>query len=334
MSAHRPQRRAGRADVVIVESLGTGHGLRLVQTACRLGLRTVFVTVGLDRYRYDVDRDVVTHPPTNLTVLTGVDTRSPTAIAEALSASAVKEMSVLAQVDRSLPATADACAALGLRFVPVDVVRRCTDKMEFRAACRGVEAGRVLAHRADTVQEAVRHAYEIGYPVIVKPATGTASLGVRSAMTADQVARAAAAILAGSEGQPSAVLLEEYLAGPLVSAECFRHQGTTLLFGMTDRVLSVPPSFAELAWSFPLDLPEATTDQVARTCTQVLDAVGFDTGPAHVELVLTTDGPRVVEINPRMAGRGLGRVAAAVAAQPGRAVRQRRHRRDDAQQQV
>jgi biotin carboxylase len=77
------------------------------------------------------------------------------------------------------------------------------------------------------------------------------------------------------------------------------------LLGLTDRVLSVPPGFAELAWSFPVELSAATVEQVRQASADVLDAVGFTSGPAHVELVLTVDGPRVVEINPRMAGRGL-----------------------------
>lgn len=33
--------------------------------------------------------------------------------------------------------------------------------------------------------------------------------------------------------------------------------------------------------------------------------LGFDRGPTHIELILAEDGPRVVEVNPRMRGRGL-----------------------------
>ena len=285
-----------------------------MRAACGLGLETAFVTASPDRYRVDLDHELLTRPPSNLTVLAGVDTRNPAAIARALSAAGGDETAVLSQVDHSLPATAAACAELGLRFLRPDVVRRCTDKAEFRAACAAAGAESVVARRAESVAEAVRHAQAIGHPVIVKPATGTASLGVRSALTAGEVAQAAEAILAGREGRASAVLVEEYLAGPLVSAECFRHRGTTLLLGLTDRVLSVPPSFAELAWSFPLDLPAATTQRVLATCTRVLDAVGLDDGPAHVELVLTTDGPRVVEVNPRMAGRGASHLVSELAA--------------------
>jgi hypothetical protein len=47
----------------------------------------------------------------------------------------------------------------------------------------------------------------------------------------------------------------------------------------------------------------------------VLDAVGFDWGAAHIELMVTADGPRLIELNPhlfgakipRMVGQALGR---------------------------
>jgi biotin carboxylase len=291
--------------LVIIEAMGTGHGLRLAETATRLEIDTVFVTSGVDRYRYDVRRALLDAPRPGLRIVSGVDTRDAGAIADVIAAHRGPDTAVLAQVDRSLLPTAQACAKLDVRSLAADVVRRCTDKAEFRAVCRAAGLAEVASHRADDVDSAVRHAARIGYPVIVKPARGTASLGVRSALDAEQVAAAAGAILAGAEGQPSAVLLEEYLVGPLVSAECFRHDGRTLLLGLTDRVLSVPPGFAELAWSFPLDLPESTVDAIRRVCVEVLDAVGFSSGPAHVELVLTVAGPRVVEVNPRLAGRGL-----------------------------
>ena len=36
--------------------------------------------------------------------------------------------------------------------------------------------------------------------------------------------------------------------------------------------------------------------------SQALRALGLGWGPAHVELRLTQDGPRIVEVNPRLAG--------------------------------
>jgi S-sulfo-L-cysteine synthase (3-phospho-L-serine-dependent) len=292
-------------ELVIVEALGTGHGLRLVETACRIGVPTVFVTTSVDRYQRDVSRGVLDAPPPSLRVVSGVDTRDPVAVADALTTHVDRIGGVLAPVDRSLFATAQACAKLDLPFLDSGVLLRCADKAAFRQACVPAGVAPVRATAVDTVEDALVAAREIGYPVVVKPATGTASLGVRAAGSEEDVARAADAILTGAEGGRSRVLIEEYLVGPLVSAEIFRRDGRTLLLGLTDRVLSVPPTFAEIAWTFPLALPSETTEQIRDLTVRVLDAVGFAQGPAHVELILTASGPRVVEVNPRMAGRGL-----------------------------
>ncbi|GIE86467.1 ATP-grasp domain-containing protein [Actinoplanes regularis] len=290
--------------LVIVEALGTGHGLRLLETACRMEVPTVFITTSVDRYSRDVSREVLDSPPPSLRIYSGVDTRDAGAIADSLTRVG-RIGGILAPVDRSLSATAQACAKLGLPFLDSDVVGRCADKAAFREACNEAGVAQVRAIAADTVGGALTAAEQLGYPVVVKPATGTASLGVRAASSSDEVTRAAELILSGAEGLSSRVLVEEYLVGPLVSAEVFRRDGQTLLLGLTDRILSAPPTFAELAWTFPLALPPDTSDQIRDVCVRVLDAVGFTQGPAHVELVLTASGPRVVEINPRMAGRGL-----------------------------
>ncbi|NUS43644.1 MAG: ATP-grasp domain-containing protein, partial [Mycobacteriaceae bacterium] len=112
---------------------------------------------------------------------------------------------------------------------------------------------------------------------------------------------AGAAILAAG----SAALFEEYLTGPLVSVEVFRKAGRSLVLGVTDRVLSDPPYFAELSWTFPLHLPAGVRAELESAADAVLTAIGFDDGPAHVEFVLGPTGPKVVEVNPRMAGRGV-----------------------------
>jgi biotin carboxylase len=40
----------------------------------------------------------------------------------------------------------------------------------------------------------------------------------------------------------------------------------------------------------------------------LLDAVGFDWGATHIELMLTDEGPRLVEINPRLVGAKIPRL--------------------------
>ena len=43
---------------------------------------------------------------------------------------------------------------------------------------------------------------------------------------------------------------------------------------------------------------------------RILDAVGYDCGATHTEIMLTAEGPRLVEINPRLVGAKIARLMA------------------------
>jgi S-sulfo-L-cysteine synthase (3-phospho-L-serine-dependent) len=75
--------------------------------------------------------------------------------------------------------------------------------------------------------------------------------------------------------------------------------------------LSAHPHFVELGHDLPAPVSSAQRRAVAGGAVDVLRALGLRWGAAHVELRLTSDGPRVVEVNPRLAG---GMIPAAVAA--------------------
>jgi S-sulfo-L-cysteine synthase (3-phospho-L-serine-dependent) len=290
--------------LIIIEALGSGNGLALVRAAVNSGADVIFAVRDAERYAYDIDRAVLADPPRNLTVRTGVATTDPDALIELLSGPEAHGAGVIAQVDRTVSPVALACEVTGHAFLGADAARLCTDKPAFRARMSraGLPGPRwaVATERAELAAAADR----VGVPAVVKPSLGTGSLGVKLAWTRQETIDHGAALLA----QGTSALVEEYLLGPLVSAELFQHKGTTIVLGLTDRVLSDPPYFAELGWTFPLDLAASDRARLSALGEATLVAVGFDRGPAHVEFVCTPAGPLVVEVNPRMAGRGLTRI--------------------------
>jgi biotin carboxylase len=301
-----PRHRGGRAvtDLIIVEALGSGNGLALVQAAADSSAEVMFAIHDVERYAHDVDFAILADPPSNLTIMTGLATTDPAALIGLLSAPETQGAGVIAQVDRTVTPVAESCAVTGHAFLSPGVIRLCADKSAFRARMdrAGLPGPRwaVATGRSELAAAASR----VGAPAVVKPSLGSGSLGVKLAWTAAEIVDHAGTLLA--RGTPA--LIEEYLLGPLVSLELFRHQGITTVLGLTDRVLSDPPYFAELSWTFPLEIADDDRDAVSVLAGATLDAVGFDRGPAHVEFILTSAGPVVVEVNPRMAGRGLTRM--------------------------
>ena len=88
--------------------------------------------------------------------------------------------------------------------------------------------------------------------MVVKPADGTGSRGVRLCPRHAEVRRHTAGLLAqgrDERGQPTlpAVLVEEYVAGPELSVETF---GTGVV-GVTAKYLGAAPWFVESGHDYP-----------------------------------------------------------------------------------
>ncbi|MFG2526392.1 ATP-grasp domain-containing protein [Streptomyces sp. NPDC048516] len=151
-------------------------------------------------------------------------------------------------------------------------------------------------------------AREIGYPLVVKPIDLCAGMYVRRVDDEAQLAAAVRALAdfpVNARGQRRApvVLLEEMLNGPEVSVEAVSHAGAVHVVGVTDKSIGGAPAFIETGHMFPAALTAAGTEAAEQTALAALTALGLTDGVvAHTEIKLTSDGPRVVEVNPRPAG--------------------------------
>lgn len=149
----------------------------------------------------------------------------------------------------------------------------------------------------------------IGYPCIVKPVDGSASWDVRKAandvelMEALDMQRTRQTYGIGIRPKRK-VLFEEELEGPLYSIEGFVDKGEISIWGYHDRILLAPPYYCEAGETFFSAPPDHRLPQF---CKQVIQATGFDFGPFHLEVILTKEGPKVVELNPRLIGAGAHR---------------------------
>jgi biotin carboxylase len=199
--------------------------------------------------------------------------------------------------------TARAATRLGLPGADPGAVERCRDKRRQRAALAGSGVAVPAHFPAATPEEAVTAALSIGFPVVVKPADGTGSRGVRLCCDPAEVQGHTAALLArrrDERGQPTipAVLVEEYVLGPEVSVETF---GTEVV-GVTAKHLGPPPWFVECGHDFPADPEGSSNSGLTGTVLAAIEALGLGFGPAHTEVRLGPRGPVVIEVNARLAG--------------------------------
>ncbi|MEV6118591.1 ATP-grasp domain-containing protein [Streptomyces sp. NPDC052109] len=308
----------------LVESNTTGSGRQFCSAARELGLRPVVLTAAPERYPY-LAEDGVDH----LAVDTG-DAAAVLAVCRRL-ADGAGLAGVTSSSEYFVATAAAAAARLGLAAPVPDALVRCRNKDLQRAA---LAAAGVAVPRFRTAVEAagaVAAAARIGLPVVVKPTTGSGSVGVRLCATPEEVGEHAAALLdapVNERGQatPRLVLVEQYVTGPELSVETF----DDTVVGVVAKHLGPAPYFVETGHDFPApDVPDGVTD----TALRALSALGLGWGPAHTELRQSPDGPVVIEVNPRLAGgmiptlvrlaTGVDLVAATVARAAGRRARTR-----------
>ncbi|MFL6136539.1 MAG: ATP-grasp domain-containing protein [Frankiaceae bacterium] len=286
---------------VLVESNTTGSGRLFCAAATQLGLRPVLLARDPGRYPY-VAADRIEHRV--------VDTGDPDAVLAACERLGGTVAGVVSSSEYYVGTAGEVARSLGLPHPDPDAVRACRDKSAQRALLRAAGLPSPAFAAAATADEAVEAAAAIGLPVVVKPVAGSGSIGVRRCASLPEVREAASYVLRTDPAELAlppqpAVLVEEYLDGAEHSVETLDDQ----VIGVTRKHLGQEPHFVETGHDFPAPLPPADRVALAETALAALRALGLGWGAAHVELRHAPGGPpRVIEVNPRLAGGMIPRV--------------------------
>jgi biotin carboxylase len=232
------------------------------------------------------------------------DSSSPEHVARMLAALSGEIAAVHSSVDSFVGVAARVARQYGLPGPVPGGAAIGRDKSAARRAMAhaGVENVRWATQPAD----ADFPSSPIGYPCIVKPVDGASSWDVALVENDREVAAIARSHMARSYGRgvrPRRTLLfEEVLKGPVFSAEGFVDAEKLTVFGYSDRIMTDPPYFVEIALRFAAQDPCPGAEDFVRDTLQALD---YDYGPFHLEFVLTDEGPRLLEMNARLVGAGM-----------------------------
>ena len=217
---------------------------------------------------------------------------------------------IIAQLEASIEATAVACARLSIPFTRAEGVLNARNKARARDL---VERAGLLSARhavATSVSAAVEIASELGYPVVAKPTSGMDSMMAYRADRPEQLLQAAEKILSAPATVPSqlreqlarGVLIEQHLPGELISAEIALLDGQPYPFIICGRSRGAANECIEMGAALPANVPPERAGEIYSYAAAACRAVGLDFGVFHVELMLSQQGPALVELNPRPMG--------------------------------
>ena len=90
------------------------------------------------------------------------------------------------------------------------------------------------------------------------------------------------------------VIIEEYMVGPEVSVEVMTVNGEPHILQVTDKITTGAPHFVEMGHTQPSRLGGENVAKISDLASRAVKSVGIQNGPAHVEIMLTKDGPKMV----------------------------------------
>ncbi|NUT14941.1 MAG: ATP-grasp domain-containing protein [Cupriavidus sp.] len=257
-----------------------------------LGLSVVVLTDCADAHRAHFAKPGL---PAYPDAIVPCDVFNPLAVIDAITRRGSMPAAVFSNSDHLQAATAMAAAYFGLPGKDWRVAYAAKNKAEMRR--RLAELGiDTLWHAVVCDAAALAALADVPMPCIVKPREGVASQQVSLAQDHAELAEQCAAAWAQHPGQ--ALLLEEYLEGPLYTLETLGDGSEVRALGGFRVSLSPPPYFVELEAVWGTGLPAPIEAEVLDTIRRF--GIGF--GACHTEYVLTPKGPRLIEINYRSIG--------------------------------
>lgn len=135
---------------------------------------------------------------------------------------------------------------------------------------------------------------------IVKPADNSGSRGIHHCKFNEDLESVFE--YSKSFSRSGEILVEEYMEGQEVSVETFSIRGIVNVVAITDKITTGPPYFVEMGHTQPSKLSIDIQEKICEVAIAAVKALGINNGPSHVEVMVTKDGPKVVELGARLGG--------------------------------
>lgn len=228
-------------------------------------------------------------------------------------------------VELSVPIVARLCEAMGLPGHRPAAVDSARDKHATRAALKaaGLPYPRNCLIRCEADFDI--GAREVGFPAVLKPVSGAASLGVRKVSSFQEMRTCYGEIVAEmktlvvcsgalvkNDGNKDAlqaegmvdltVLMEQYLDGSEVDVDIVMSDGEWRYAAVADNGPTLEPYFNETWAVCPSLLPKEQQVELKQLAVNCVKSLGFTSGVFHVECKYTSKGPQLIEVNARMGG--------------------------------
>lgn len=210
---------------------------------------------------------------------------------------------ILASVDAGVRPTAYVCKVMGLPGISEEAAFMGTDKVAMRNRLkeRGVPVPEFYIVK--TKEEYLDAISKFSDVCIVKAADSSGSRGIYKLNDLNDKSDIDYAYDYCREfSSTGELLIEEFMVGPEICAETLSSDGKCYPIQITDQMHKEPPYFTDCGYSQPSMLDTETVESIRQISIDANLAIENYQGSSCTEMIITKDGPKVVELGARLAG--------------------------------
>jgi biotin carboxylase len=209
-----------------------------------------------------------------------------------------------------MPLASAIAEASNLRFHRSPTAEFLTNKYSQRLALAraGVPGPKFWPISAGDDPGAMAHMDGLHFPVIIKPQVGSGSRSTFRVADADTLER----LFHEAQCEGEAMLIEELLAeahprdaqrfGDVLMVDSVVCEGAMAHYAVSGHFIPAPP-FRGAGSFLPSHLTDGETENVLAAAEASAKALGIENGFINTDIILTPDGPRILEVNGRIGGQ-------------------------------
>lgn len=205
--------------------------------------------------------------------------------------------------DMPMRSVAAVSEKMGLVGINMDTAIKATNKVEMRRALKKYNVPIPEFYKISNREEYYMAVQKFTHPFIVKPADSSGSRGIYLINNlSDKEEIEKAYIYSREYSKVGDVIIEEYMKGEEVSVETLTVDGVCHVIQITDKLTTGAPHFVEMGHSQPTHHSKEIVEKIVEVTKMANKAIGIKNGPSHTEIMVTDEGPKIVELGARLGG--------------------------------
>lgn len=205
--------------------------------------------------------------------------------------------------DIAVPTVAMIAKELSLPGISPEVAKTATNKALMRKKFSEHDVPSPKFQIVANLQELKEAIEIIGLPAVIKPTDNAGSRGVSKVVNSEEILNAFNHALKNS--REKRIIVEEFMEGIECTIEGLSYNNKAEILAISEKKKPEGPFRVATDLTYPPNFPNRTIENIKKVVKLAIESMGIDIGPTHSEVIVTEDGPKIVEVAARGGGFGV-----------------------------